>query len=257
VIAGFRFQPGNGPFTLLLERDNVKDTMLSYAGVRDPQSGQVWGGVMANSASLLGHWGDDKSGFYASAGYQALNGRNVTSNRALNGNFGTYFKVASSTEGNLTVGLNFSAMHYDKNLRYFTLGQGGYFSPQQYYLFNVPFRWSGTYHHRLQYVVGGSLGLQHFEEDAPGSLVDAALQGKKAGLYASTGANFNFESQLNYQVAPHWLIGSWVNANNARNYVSYSAGLFVKYTFQARPLSFDNPVTSVPDWRGQQPFTLF
>ncbi|MFL6465081.1 MAG: cellulose synthase subunit BcsC-related outer membrane protein, partial [Bryobacteraceae bacterium] len=81
IIAGLRFQPGNGPVTFLLERDSVKDTMLSYAGVRDPSSNQIWGGVVANSASVLGHWGDDKSGFYAGAGYQSLTGRSVASNR--------------------------------------------------------------------------------------------------------------------------------------------------------------------------------
>jgi tetratricopeptide (TPR) repeat protein len=261
VIAGFRFQPANGPFTFLLERDSVKDTMLSYAGVRDPGSGQIWGGVVANSASVLGHWGDDKSGMYASLGYQSLLGQNVAGNRAVNGNVGTYWKVAGNKEGSLTVGLNFSAMHYDKNLRYFTLGQGGYFSPQQYYLFNVPFHWTGVYNRKLQYVIGGSLGSQHFHENAsPFFPTEAAMQALKGGTYSamtSTGANFNFESQLNYQLAPHWMVGGWVNANNSRNYVSYSAGLFVKYTFQARPLSFDNSISSVPDWRGQQPFTLF
>ncbi len=261
VIAGFRFQPASGPFTFLLERDSVKDTMLSYAGARDPSSGQIWGGVVANSASVLGHWGDDKSGVYASLGYQSLLGQTVAGNHAVNGNLGTYWKVASSKEGSLTVGLNFSAMHYDKNLRYFTLGQGGYFSPQQYYLFNVPFRWTGIYNHKLQYVIGGSLGSQHFHEDASVFFpTNAALQAQRGDSYSamtSTGANFNFESQVNYQLAPHWMVGGWVNANNARDYVSYSTGLFVKYTFQARPLSFDNSITSIPDWRGQQPFSLF
>ncbi|MBV9679808.1 MAG: BCSC C-terminal domain-containing protein [Acidobacteriaceae bacterium] len=265
IVAGLRLQPGNGPITFLLERDSVKDTMLSYSGVRDGESGQIWGGVVANSASVLGHWGDDKSGFYASAGYQLLTGRKVANNHAINGNFGTYWKVVSRKEGSLTVGTNFSAMHYDKNLRYFTLGQGGYFSPQQYYLFNVPFRWTGTYGHRLQYIIGGSLGSQHFQEDASVFFpTDAALQAqaqtKGGGSYptmTSTGANFSFESRLNYQLAPHWLLGAWVNANNARNYVSSSAGLFVNYTFQSRPLSFDNSIASIPDWHGQQPFSLF
>jgi hypothetical protein len=229
--------------------------------VRDPSSNQIWGGVVANSASVLGHWGDDKSGFYAGAGYQSLTGRSVASNRAFNGNFGAYWKVVSQKEGSLTLGTNFSAMHYDKNLRYFTLGQGGYFSPQQYYLFSVPFRWTGTYGHKLQYIIGGSLGSQHFQEDASVFFpTNAALQATHGDTYSamtSTGANFNFESRINYQLAPHWLLGAWVNTNNSRNYVSTSAGLFINYTFQARPLSFDNPIASVPDWRGQQPFTLF
>jgi hypothetical protein len=48
------WRPGNGPFTFTFSRDSVKDTQLSYAGLRDPGTaslsfpGTIWGGVMAN-----------------------------------------------------------------------------------------------------------------------------------------------------------------------------------------------------------------
>ena len=35
-----------------------------------------------------------------------------------------------TTQGELTVGINFTGMHYDRNLNFFSLGHGGYFSPQ-------------------------------------------------------------------------------------------------------------------------------
>jgi Tfp pilus assembly protein PilF len=250
-IGGLRVQPKHGPITIILERDSVKDTILSYAGARDPQSGQIWGGVMANSASVQGRWGNGVSGIYVSGGYQTLEGRNVVRNTGVNGNFGTWWKVAVLPTGNLTVGMNFSAMHYENNLRYFTLGEGGYFSPQQYFLFNVPVRWTGSYGHRLQYTVGGSLGPQHFVEDA------SEYYGYRYPALASTGANFSFDARLNYQLAPHWVLGSFVTASNARNYTAASAGIFAKYTFEERPMSFDNALPSVPDWRGQQPFLIY
>lgn len=255
-IGGVRVQPWNGPITLLLERDNVKDTMLSYSGARDPKSGQIWGGVMSNSATIQGHWGDANSGIYASGGYQVVNGRNVVSNTGFNGNFGTWWKIATLPEGSLTVGMNFSAMHYEKNLRYFTYGQGGYFSPQQYFLFNVPIRWAGT-HDRMQYAIGGSIGLQHFSEDESDFYPENAfLQSSQNSRYpalTSTGANFSFDGRLAYQLAPHWLLGAFATASNARNYTATSAGLFVKYTFEERPMSFVNEGTSIPNWRGQDP----
>ncbi|MFL6450090.1 MAG: cellulose synthase subunit BcsC-related outer membrane protein [Bryobacteraceae bacterium] len=260
-VGGLRIQPKAGPITLLLERDSVKDTMLAFSGAKDPQSGQTWGGVMTNTAGLQGRWGDENSGFYASAAYQVLDGRNVAKNTGMNGGFGTWWKVAVLPTGSLTVGMNFSAMHYDRNLRYFTFGQGGYFSPQQYFLFNVPVRWAGTYGRRLQYTLGGSLGLQHFVEDASDYYpTDAALQAKMGYRYqalTNTGANFSFDGRLNYQMAPHWVLGAFVTASNARNYTAASAGLFVKYTFEERPMSFQNALPSTPDWRGQQPFVLF
>ncbi len=217
---------------------------------------------MANSASLQGHWGDDKSGVYVSGGYQALNGRNVARNTAENGNIGAWWKVATYPTGDLTVGMNFSAMHYAHNLRYFTFGQGGYFSPQQYMLFNIPVRWTGSYGHRLQYTIGASLGSQHFTEDSsayyPNDAILQALQkNPRYPAYGNTGANFGFDARLSYQMAPHWMLGAFATANNARDYTAAAAGLFVKYTFEERPMSIESAVPSIPDWRGQQPFMTF
>jgi len=260
-IGGLRVQPKGGPITILLERDSIKDTVLAYAGARDPQSGQVWGGVMANTASLQGRWGDTHSGVYANGGYQTVEGRSVARNTGVNGNLGIWWTAATLPAGNLTIGMNFSAMHYERNLRYFTLGQGGYFSPQQYFLFSVPIRWTGVYGHRLQYSINGSLGAQHFVEDESDFYpADSALQARTGFRYqglVSTGASFNFDARLNYQLAPHWILGGFASASNARNYTASSAGLFAKYTFEERPLSFDNALPSVPDWRGQQPFLMY
>jgi len=261
LFGGIRFTPGNGPITFMLDRDSIQDSLLAFAGTRDPKSNNVWGGVMANTASARGSWGNDRSGFYLNAGYQVITGLNVARNTRIDGNFGTYWKAYSRKEGALTIGMNISGMHYDKNLRYFTLGQGGYFSPQQYFLFSVPFRWTGDYKQRLQYTIGASLGSQHFEEDAsPYFPTDPSLQGTAGPYYSSvtsTGANYSLEARIAYQIAPNWFIGAWANGNNARDYSSQSTGLFVRYSFQARPLIQDNNVPSIPDWKGQQLFRLF
>jgi hypothetical protein len=260
-IGGVRMNPRSGPFTFLLERDSVKDTLLSYSGARDPFTRQIWGGVVSNAASVQGHWGTDESGVYGSTGYQFLSGTSVAANRAVTGNFGAYRKVLGRPHESLTIGANFSAMHYDKNLRYFTFGQGGYFSPQQYLLFAAPFRWTGIYGQRLQYSVGGSLGLQHFEEDRSAFYPNSAKLQDASGAYypafASTGANFSVDGRVTYQLAPQWFCGAFLDTNNARNYTSTATGFFVKYTFEPRPLGLRNAAPAVPDWRGQQPLTQF
>ena len=45
--------------------------------------------------------------------------------------------------GNLSIGANFFGMHYAHNQQAFTFGMGGYFSPQEYFLANIPFTWTG------------------------------------------------------------------------------------------------------------------
>ncbi|HEY1213642.1 MAG TPA: cellulose synthase subunit BcsC-related outer membrane protein, partial [Bryobacteraceae bacterium] len=260
-VGGFRLNPRNGPITFLLERDSVRDTLLSYSGARDPVTHQIWGGVVSNTASLQGHWGTDRSGFYASTGYEFLSGRNVAANRAILGNIGNYEEVVRRGHGSLTLGTNFSAMHYDKNLRYFTLGQGGYFSPQQYFLFDVPFHWSGTYGRRLQYSAGGSLGVQRFQEDSspfyPNSPRLQAQSGESYAALRCVGANFSLDGQALYQLAPQWIAGTFFSANNARNYASIAGGFFVKFTFEPKRLGLDHDVPGVPNWRGQQPLSEY
>ena len=39
--------------------------------------------------------------------------------------------------------MNLTAIGYSKNLRYYTFGHGGYFSPQRYFSLSLPVEWSG------------------------------------------------------------------------------------------------------------------
>src|SRR5690606_33142216 len=103
VTMGLRVRPASGPFTLMFDRDVVKDTMLSYAGVRDPISGQVFGGVMANALSLQGDWGGNGTGFYLRGGYQHLTGDNVRTNRRIDGGGGAWWRILETPEGSLTL----------------------------------------------------------------------------------------------------------------------------------------------------------
>ncbi|HUE01763.1 MAG TPA: tetratricopeptide repeat protein, partial [Bryobacteraceae bacterium] len=75
-IGGIRYRPANGHLTFLFDRDNVKDTMLSYSGSRDPLTNQIWGGVIANAYQVIGNWGDGNSGFYTNFSYQSITGDN-------------------------------------------------------------------------------------------------------------------------------------------------------------------------------------
>ncbi|MDR3418700.1 MAG: cellulose synthase subunit BcsC-related outer membrane protein, partial [Nevskia sp.] len=80
------FKPGNGPITISVAREAVKDSQLSYAGLRDPAGntlahlGQIWGGVVANQGNVQFVHGDANSGFYLGAGGQYLTGYNVKNN---------------------------------------------------------------------------------------------------------------------------------------------------------------------------------
>lgn len=256
LTLGLRVRPAHGPFSLVFDRDSVKDTLLSYAGVRDPISGQVFGGVMANSLSLEGDWAGVDSGIFLRGGYQHITGDQVQTNRRIDGGGGAWWRVLETVDGSLTIGANLFAMKYDKNLRYFTLGHGGYFSPQRYVLFNVPATWRGTYQGRFDYSLGGSLGIQHIaEDDAPYFPRDAALQGLSGPYYEGleqTGEHFTLELEGSYRVAPHWSLGGFAAINNTRNFTDQRAGFFLRYLFRPQPLIQEMSAPSLPDWSGSR-----
>ena len=92
------WKPGNGPITFTFSRDSVKDSQLSYAGLRDPAGnslgtlGQIWGGVMANQGNVQYSRGDAESGFYFGAGGQYLTGYKVETNNRIDGSGGAYWR---------------------------------------------------------------------------------------------------------------------------------------------------------------------
>ncbi len=256
LTAGVRYRPMQGPFTFTVSREPLKDTVLSYAGVRDPNTGLAFGGVMATGGSVKGNWGSGTSGIYVSGGYQSIQGTQVADNSRVDGNVGTYWRVLERPTGSLSVGMNLTGMHYDKNLRFFTLGQGGYFSPQSYFLFNAPIRWVGKWQH-VEYLVAASLGSQYFEEDSTPYFPLAAAGGSNpyyAGQ-AKTSANYSLEARIGYRLAPNWYLGGFVTANNTQNFTSQAVGFNVRYLImQAPSVSTDFQLSPVPDWRGVPPF---
>jgi len=68
VLGSVSVHPTNFPLNFRIYRDQVKETMLSYAGEQDPITGQIWGGVVATGAEGGLSLGSAKSGFYLAGG---------------------------------------------------------------------------------------------------------------------------------------------------------------------------------------------
>ena len=263
------WKPGNGPFTFNFNRDSVKDSQLSYAGLRDPAGnslgvlGQVWGGVVANQGNVQYARGDEQSGYYFAVGGQYLKGYMVENNTRIDGSGGAYWRVLTEPEyGSLNLGVNFFAMHYAKNEDAFTHGMGGYFSPQGYFLANVPFTWTGHYMTHWHYNIAGGMGVQAFQEDQTKLwplAADTSLQTSEDNLLlpdkTSVGPNYDLHTQVAYQISPHWFAGGYFGANNTRNYGSAQLGFYVRYLFREQPSTVTSPTGLFPS-EGMRPFMV-
>ncbi len=265
----FSWRPADGPLTFNISRDSVKDSQLSYAGLRDPAGntlttlGEIWGGVVANQAQVQFGRGDAQAGLNFSAGGQYLTGYNTESNTRIDGAARAYWRAFTSPEyGELSIGANFFAMHYAKNQNAFTLGMGGYFSPQAYFLANMPFNWVGHWETHWHYTITGALGVQAFQQDstplwplAAQKALEVSENNPMLPALTSVRPNYDLKSEVAYQLRPHWFAGFNVAANNARDYTFASVGFFVRYTFREQPSSAAAPTGLFPT-DGFRPFTV-
>ncbi|WP_263365898.1 cellulose synthase subunit BcsC-related outer membrane protein [Edaphobacter bradus] len=244
VTGRVQWRPLGGHFTLFGDRDSVKDTQLSYAGLRDPGTisavfqGNIWGGVISTGGGVRVDGGNERAGFYVNFDGANLTGFHVLENRKYEGQMGAYFRVKNwPGYGSLNLGASFFGMHYDHNERGMTYGQGGYFSPNVYFLASVPITFNGYYKTNIHYTINGSVGVQTFQEaQAPYYPLDRPLQtGSGNAVFAqnsNTGVNYAFNSELAYRFADHWYLGGYLYANNTNNYDMVSGGFFVRFLFK-------------------------
>ena len=261
LIGGIHYRPLNGWFTIEGTRDSVKDSLLSYAGSLDPGTDIRWGGVISNTGSVRFDSAPSTSihyktiGEYASGSYSLIQGRHVPDNWSVSGNGGLYWQIVQG----LTLGVNANVMHYDKNLKYFSFGQGGYFSPQEFYLASIPITWYSR-HPRFEYQLKFSGGVQYLHEAT--SPFYPVLPGSAAitpGTYASDHSlapNYDAVIRMGYRVAPHVYLDTFATANNSRNYYTQSAGFNLRFMVDRIPTSTDLRVNSIPDWTGKQPYSV-
>ena len=272
ITARFRYKIAGGPVTVYGERDSVRDTQLSYAGLRDPgvisltTPSPIWGGVVSSGGGIRFDRGTEKNGLYVSADGAAFTGYHVLENRRYEGTIGAYFRVKQFPGvGSLSVGASLFGEHFDYNERALSYGNGGYFSPEVYVLGSVPVTFNGYYKTSWHYVVQGSVGVQTFQEDSAQLFpLDPAQQiGAQAGctniqiasrtcaaaflpLNTNTGANFNVNAEASYRVADHWYVGGALTANNTNNYTLVQPTVFLRYLFRQQFPAEDYPTGLFP-----------
>lgn len=231
-----------------VDRRAVTDSLLSYAGAIDPRTGKAWGGVVKTGLGVSADYDRNGKGVYASAAYSALTGSGVKTNNELELSAGAYTKPYRAPDMEVTVGVNFSFMSYRNNLSYFTLGQGGYFSPQSYVSAGVPFDVSGR-NGEVVYQLGGDIGLRAFRADPiayypadPAMQLAwqtqiAALPGYTAQYAGSSvnGLGYGLFGSAEMPVGSQMAVGFKLEMDNSSNYSQQSLMAYLRYSFEQLP----------------------
>jgi len=234
-----------------VSRRAVTDSLLSFAGAKDQRTNERWGGVVATGVRGDLGYDDGTYGVYGYAAMHGITGKNVASNSRFETGGGAYLHLISNPNSKLTLGMNLGLMGYDKNLSYYTFGQGGYFSPQSFVSVAFPVDWSGR-SDRLSWRLNASLGVQSFtQKESPYFPTDSRRGGDAAsaaayaaslglgnapftGMYpktSKTGLAYNLAAILEYQLAPKMFLGGSIGLNNAQNYRQLTGGLYLRYVF--------------------------
>ncbi|WP_248798986.1 cellulose biosynthesis protein BcsC [Pseudomonas sp. MWU13-2105] len=222
-----------------VSRRAVTDSVTSFAGSRDSRTGDKWGGVTANGVRGELSYDDQQVGAYGYGSAHVLSGNNVESNNRFELGSGIYWYLRNAPDSILTLGLSGSALTYANNQDFFTVGHGGYFSPQSFFALGVPISWSQRTE-RFTYRVKGSVGVQHIGQDSaevfPGNS-DLQPRATAAGLtgYGSeskTGVGYSLNAAGEYKFGSSFFLGGALGVDNASDYRQLSGGLYLRYTFE-------------------------
>ncbi len=263
----YRFDAGPASFSVSASRRPETSSVLSYAGLRDPLLNAVWGGVRRDGVDLHASADIGSVSVFADLGAGVLSGRNVESNAEVTLRTGFMAPVYRRADMRVNAGLVGSAWHYAQNQRFYTYGQGGYYSPQRYLSLGLPVEWTGR-HDALSWdltVTGGisnsyEKGSPYYPVGMPGAVNSLNLQqtllGQKvlqgiAGL-AYTGSStqgvsfwYGVSGAVEYRVNPHLSVGGLLSLDRSRDYAPSSAMLYLRYAFNAREGRVSFPPTPV------------
>ncbi len=233
-----------GPIGLSLSasRRPMSNSLLSYGGARDPVTKTRWGSVTANGMSLGMSWDEGGAhGLWSSLGYHWLLGDNVASNNRLTAMAGYYYKLVDRPDERVRTGLTLIHFGYEKDLSGHTLGQGGYWSPQNYNSISVPisYGWRNKdWSVLLESSVGWSVSQSSRSRDYPlASLrdkvaaIDSELANQTSEGSTSHGLSYRLQGLFERRLSDHLVLGGGLSLLQSDEYAPSRAMLYLRYSF--------------------------
>lgn len=234
---------GSLRYDLSLSRRAVTDSLTSFGGARDARTDLEWGGVTASGGRAQLGFDNGRVGTYGYGSVHELNGHDVRSNTRMELGSGVYWYLLNDENRVLTTGLSLTGIHYRNNQNNFTYGNGGYFSPQNFYSVAFPVGWAHR-GGRWTYAVRGSVGVQHIKQDSADYFpADDDLQADLAALGSTpttydgssdTGFGYSLYSAAEFQLGRYLFLGGELGLNNAQDYRQLSGGLYLRYMFKGQ-----------------------
>jgi cellulose synthase operon protein C len=213
---------------------SVTNSLLSYGGMRDPVSGGAWGRVLDLGGSLQTiYLPFDRVSLSFTGEGAYLTGENVASNNRVSLRFDAAYDFKPENFDHLRVGPFVSFAHYDRNLDFYTFGQGGYYSPDADTREGILID--------LLTAEGRQWQIEAKQSVAHGNVSEAAspeypLTGSPLTFAGTRFSGVDIDTQLRGSVllTDHLILSGFAGYSNAPGYKGYVAGLFLSIPFDAR-----------------------
>jgi len=239
---------GQVGYTLTGSRRPLSNSILSYSGATDRNTGVTWGGVTSNGVTLgLSHDEGGVDGVWASLGQHWLRGKNVADNHKSTAMAGYYYRLRDSADERMRTGLTLMYWSYDQDLSEYTLGQGGYYSPQQYYSIGVPlnyaFRtanWSVSLETSVSWSHSKTDGNDLYPLHGLNSKLLSALDQAgyelaeplgKTSSSTSNGIGYKVQGLVERRLSDNLVLGAGVLYQHSDDYAPSRALMYLRYTF--------------------------
>lgn len=238
-------------WTATASRRPISSSLLAFSGRVDPNTNVTWGGVRANGVSLgTSYDRGEAHGVWSDVSYHYLTGKNVADNQRLRLMTGYYYKLINEDNRRVTVGLNGMWWHYQKDLSGYTLGQGGYYSPQQYLSLAIPV----NYRERTEnwsWELGGSISISHSAtSDQPRYPLQGLLNSASQTVRdrnavelgdSSSGVGYTLRAIIERRLSSHWTLGAGVDIQQAKDYTPSHALVYLRYSMAGWQGDLDMP----------------
>lgn len=263
VVGGLSYSNDLGPigYTLNVHRRPVSSSLLAFGGQKDPNTGKTWGGVRATGGGAsISYDRGEANGVWSSLNMDSLTGENVEDNWRIRWMTGYYYKIINKNNERLTVGLTNMLWHYDKDLSAYTLGQGGYYSPQEYVSFALPVTWRKRTEN-WSWELGGSVSWSHSKMDDVMRYPIQSLIPDDDVMYSdkhvmetgssSSGTGYTARAIIERRITSNWFIGAGIDIQQAKDYTPSHALLYVRYSAAGWQGDMDlppQPLVPYADW---------
>ena len=237
VVGGFEWRPDLPDVSLSVgvSRRAITSSVLSYAGMRDPISGVRWGGVVQTGPYLDAGIYRERYSIAGALRLSEITGEHVLDNIFAGARAAADWKFYLQPYARASLGMTLNYWSYDHNLQNYTLGSGGYYSPQSYVSVALPLEVLGEYRD-WSYHLRAAVSHSESKLDAIAYYpTDPALQSRVGtrnfGDSRGNGTSLSAYAAIERQVSPSWIVGMKLDIDRADYYDPTVFMLYLRHAF--------------------------